>query len=365
MTIHLISASLWPHFALRNRPSQRLTLASAGAKLFSTSKMMLGKPQVTLVSPQEVQAHGLGNYTMLDSSFHLPNSGRSAADEFTCGPRLPHARPFDHELIADPSYTVSPDSNTKLGHMQPDQPTFKSHMQRLGLARDDHLLVYDSVGIFSAPRAAWLLNAYGHPKVSVLDGGLPRWIKENCPVETGPPIEPKESEYDLAGFDESVAREKVVSYAHLVRNFKDTPDEQRMTVFDARPRGRFLGTDPEPRPGLSSGHMPNSVSLPFTCLLTQPSESEPYRKYLSPDRLEQVFLDVLNHDHAKWEKIKQGQSGVIVSCGSGMTACIIWLALRLANPSAPQLVKLYDESWTGYALRKDAQIIKQSVNAAA
>jgi thiosulfate/3-mercaptopyruvate sulfurtransferase len=101
----------------------------------------------------------------------------------------------------------------------------------------------------------FIYKAYGHPKVSVLDGGLPRWIKENYPVETGPPIEPKESEYDLAGFDESVAREKVVSYAHLVRNFKDTPDEQRMTVFDARPRGRQVH--------------PLCHGLPFTVSLQQ------------------------------------------------------------------------------------------------
>jgi thiosulfate/3-mercaptopyruvate sulfurtransferase len=109
--------------------------------------------------------------------------------------------------------------------------------------------------------------------------------------------------------------------------------------------------------------MPHALSLPFTSLLTQPSDAEPYRKYLSPDKLEKVFLETLNHDHQKWEQIKAGQKGVVVSCGSGMTACIIWLAIRLCSPTAANLVSLYDESWTGYALRKDAQIIKDSPTA--
>ncbi|KAA1068255.1 hypothetical protein PGTUg99_030061 [Puccinia graminis f. sp. tritici] len=337
-------------------------------RTFHSSKMANNHSQqvVSLVSPQEVQAHGIKNYKVLDGSFHLPNSGRSVLDEFKKGPRLPHARLFDHETIADTSYTID-GTGTKLGHMQPDLTTFKREVERLGLTRNDHILVYDSVGIFSAPRAAWLLNAYGHLQVSVLDGGLPRWIKEECPVEIGSPVDPEPSKYTLPGFDEALARGKVISYDDLVRNFKETAEEERMSVFDARPRARqvqiihkFLGTDPEPRPGLSSGHMPHALSLPFTSLLTQPSDAEPYRKYLSPDKLEKVFLETLNHDHQKWEQIKAGQKGVVVSCGSGMTACMIWLAIRLCSPTAANRVTLYDESWTGYALRKDAQIIKDS-----
>ncbi|POW15929.1 hypothetical protein PSTT_01762 [Puccinia striiformis] len=312
---------------------------------------------ITGLSPQEVQANGLGSYRILDSSFHLPNSGRSAIEEFRKGPRLPNARLFDHEAIADTGYTI--DGTVKLGHMQPDLATFKREVERLGLTRNDHLLVYDSVGIFSAPRAAWLLNAYGHPKVSVLDGGLPRWIKEDCPIESGPsPIIPDRSEYELAGFDENSAREKVISYEDLVLNFKKPIHEERMIVFDARLRARFLGTDPEPRPGLSSGHIPESLSLPFTSLLTQPSTSDPY----PPEKLDEVFLKTLNNDQSKWDQIKNGQKGVIVSCGSGMTACIIWLALSVAHGSHPgsnslQSVKLFDESWTGYALRKNSVIV--------
>ncbi|OAV89691.1 hypothetical protein PTTG_07121 [Puccinia triticina 1-1 BBBD Race 1] len=347
--VKIIGQTLGPK-ALSRQPASRS---------FHSTKMSSSHPEplVSLVSPQDVQAQGIKNFKILDSSFHLPNSGRSVLDEFRKGPRLPGARLFDHEVVADTSYTI--DGTTKLGHMQPDLSTFKREVERLGITRNDHLLVYDSVGIFSGPRAAWLLNAYGHPKVSVLDGGLPRWIKEECPVETGAPIQPDKSDYELPGFDEALARGKVIPYDALVRNFKDSAEGERMCVFDARPRGRFLGTDPEPRPGLSSGHMPHSLSLPFTTLLTQPSDSEPYRKYLSPDQLEKVFLKTLNNDHQKWEQIKHGQKGVVVTCGSGMTACIIWLALRLCAPNAHH-PRLYDESWTGYALRKDAQILKSS-----
>jgi thiosulfate/3-mercaptopyruvate sulfurtransferase len=82
------------------------------------------------------------------------------------------------------------------------------------------------------------MQAYGHPQVSVLDGGLPRWIKEECPVETGSPIDPEPSQYTLPGFDEALARGKVISYDDLVRNFKETAEEERTSIFDARPRGR-------------------------------------------------------------------------------------------------------------------------------
>ncbi|WAQ90953.1 hypothetical protein PtA15_13A353 [Puccinia triticina] len=319
------------------------------------------EPVVLLISPQEVQANGIENYKVLDASFSIPNSGRSALDEFRKGPRLPGARFFDHEIIADTSYTI--DGTTKVGYMQPDLSTFKREVERLGITRNDPLLVYDSVGIFSGPRAAWLLNAYGHPKVSVLDGGLSRWIKEDSPVETGSPIEPERSEYELPGIHEALARGKVISYDALVHNFNNSAEGERICVFDSRPRGRqvemFLGTDAEPKPGLPSGHMPHSLSLPFTSLLTQPSDSEPYQKLLSPDRLEKVFLETLDNDLQKWEQIKHGQKDIVVTCAVGVTACIIWLAIRLYAPSANH-PRLYDESWTGYALRKDAQILRNS-----
>ncbi|KAI9619354.1 hypothetical protein KEM48_006266 [Puccinia striiformis f. sp. tritici PST-130] len=330
----------WPSTLVGRRSAQ-----SHSRKLHSTSTTMAQQNIVSLLSPQEVQANGLSSYRILDSSFHLPNSGRSAIEEFRRGPRLPNARLFDHEVIADTGYTI--DGTVKLGHMQPGLATFKREVERLGLTRNDHLLVYDSVGIFSAPRAAWLLNAYGHPKVSVLDGGLPRWIKEECPIESGSssPIEPDRSEYELAGFDENSAREKVISYEDLVLNFKKPIHEERMIVFDARPRAR-----PHPRIPIASIHISANSTEHIRPLSSIPQ----------PRKIDEVFLKTLNNDQSKWNQIKSGHKGVIVSCGSGMTACIIWLAIRVAAvPGYVHLksVKLFDESWTGYALRKNSVIV--------
>ncbi|POW22964.1 hypothetical protein PSHT_00651 [Puccinia striiformis] len=338
----------WPSTLVGRRSAQ-----SHSRKLHSTSTTMAQQNIVSLLSPQEVQANGLSSYRILDSSFHLPNSGRSAIEEFRRGPRLPNARLFDHEVIADTGYTI--DGTVKLGHMQPDLATFKREVERLGLTRNDHLLVYDSVGIFSAPRAAWLLNSW----TAAYLAGSKKTVRSNLDHHRSYPTD---RNMNSAGFDENSAREKVISYEDLVLNFKKPIHEERMIVFDARPRARFLGTDPEPRPGLSSGHIPESLSLPFTSLLTQPSTSDPYRQYLSPEKLEEVFLQTLNNDQSKWDQIKNGQKGVIVSCGSGMTACIIWLALSVAHGSHPgsnslQSVKLFDESWTGYALRKNSVIV--------
>lgn len=144
-----------------NRLPTIISTSARSPRLLHTTTMG-SSSRVQLVSPQEVQAQGLGKYRVLDSSFHLPNSGRSALDDFRRGPRLPGARLFDHDLVADRSYTL-PNSPVKLGHMLPDIHTFKLHAQLLGIARNDHLLLYDSLGLFSAPRAAWLFNVSTHP----------------------------------------------------------------------------------------------------------------------------------------------------------------------------------------------------------
>ncbi|KNZ50398.1 hypothetical protein VP01_4445g1 [Puccinia sorghi] len=299
-----------------NRLPTIISTSARSPRLLHTTTMG-SSSRVQLVSPQEVQAQGLGKYRVLDSSFHLPNSGRSALDDFRRGPRLPGARLFDHDLVADRSYTL-PNSPVKLGHMLPDIHTFKLHAQLLGIARNDHLLLYDSLGLFSAPRAAWLFNAYGHPNISVLDGGLPRWIHEKCPVETGAPSPPPEpSEYVLSGFPEAHAREKVVSYDAIVQNFTKTPTEDEL-----------------------------------------PAMGETYRRLLGPEDCQKVFLNALDNHAPTWELLINGQKKVVVSCGSGLSACILWLALHLYHPNA--IVLLYDESWTGYALRNDAPIISLS-----
>lgn len=345
---------------------RRLTQQSSPSNPIMSNNPSSSHRSLRLLSPQQVQDEGLENFKILDASFHLPNSNRSSLDEFRSKARLPKSTLFDHDAIANTHYTIldQPQNSIRLAHMQPDLATFQRAMESLALTRDDHILFYDSIGIFSSPRAAWLLHSYGHPRISVLDGGLPRWIHEKRPVETGEPHDDHHPsttssrsnylfEYSLDEHQRS-ARQRVISYEDVLKNIESV---DRAVLFDARPHGRFLGTDPEPRPGLSSGHVPASISLPFTKLLTTPKDpkTEPYRTYLGPQELENVFLEAPGHDRDRWERIKSGETDLIVSCGSGMTACIIWLAVHLCHGSLDR-IRLYDESWSGYAARKNSPI---------
>lgn len=120
---------------------------------------------------------------------------------------------------------------------------------------------------------------------------------------------------------------------------------------------RFHGTAPEPRLGLPSGHIPGSRSLPFTHLLTQPNKSTQYQCFLKPQELESIFISTLG-SHQTWQSIKTGEKGLMLSCGSGMTACVIWMALQICIGTELVKVKVFDESWTGYASRQGSPIIK-------
>ncbi|BGP71417.1 Rhodanese-like domain-containing protein [Rhodotorula toruloides] len=148
----------------------------------------------------------------------------------------------------------------------------------------------------------------------------------------------------------------------MTKNIKK--GEKGDVIVDARQLGGaslpesfffFHGTDPEPREGLSSGHMPHSISLPFqSVLLPELSTTPPYRTLLKPDELEKVFVEVLGEE--KWEKVKQGEKSVTATCGSGMTAAVLWLALQRAGVT--DNTAIYDESWTGYTLRPKSKILK-------
>ncbi|KAH9818748.1 Rhodanese-like domain-containing protein [Melampsora americana] len=283
-------------------------------------------------------------FKVLDASWHMPNANRSPLTEFEKGPRLPNAVFFDHDKIADLSYPGN------LPHMRPDPETFQAAMNGLGISPSDTVVVYDSLGIFSAPRAAWLLHSFHHPSIAVLDGGLPRWIAEGFPTESGPSSSVPKSDYQLIGSrEECEGKQFVTSYDDIVTNITD----QRMEILDARPQPRFEGTAPEPRASLSSGHIPGSLSLPFSELLT--THNQGYRTFLSPEKLEEVFISCFGSAE-RWEAVKQGEKPLIASCGSGMTACIIWLAIQICSGTDQTKVKIYDESWTGYASRSSSPI---------
>lgn len=243
---------------------------------------------------------------VLDASWHMPAAKRDAAAEYADG-HVPGAVFFDIDQISDHTST--------LPHMLPPPSEFAVAARRLGVSASSTVVVYDSVGLFSAPRAWWMFRAMGHEAVFVLDGGLPRWIAEGRAVETGWRSLPH-------GDFRSKRR------LGLVRNQSDVSTallDPQWQVLDARPAARFTGETPEPRAGLRSGHMPGAVNVPFADLIEDGA--------LAPaDKLTQIMASSGVH-LAK---------STIATCGSGVSAAVLALALaRLGHDDAA----VYDGSW--------------------
>lgn len=259
----------------------------------------------------------------LCAAWFMPNDpeGRAGIDAFRKN-RVPKARFFDLDAIKD---TESP-----YPHMLPTAEKFAQSMSELGIRRDDEVVVYDTeeLGIFSAPRVGWTLRVFGHPKVHVLDN-YKLWVRENYPTETGEPLQPEKSSYPVPTYDSKL----VIPYRELKEIAKEHRKEgaREVEILDARSRGRWAGVDPEPRPGLSSGHIPGSTSLPFQELLDPVTKS-----YLPPDQLRKVFES----------RDLDGTKSIISSCGTGVTATILETALGLAEFGDPGLRRVYDGSWT-------------------
>ncbi|CAL1696519.1 unnamed protein product [Somion occarium] len=203
-----------------------------------------------------------------------------------------------------------------------------------------------------------MFRALGHDRSSILNGGLPHWEANGCTVETGEPKPVEPIEYPPPFLDQEVIR----SYEQIISNANRDPSTEPIAelVLDARPKGRYLGTDPEPRPGLPSGHIPHSLSLPFTAFLdtntykpTPTSEEVTYTTLRSPHKIIESLRSALGDERLK--EVMEGKRGVVTSCGSGMTAGVLWLGLKLLGV---ENVALYDESWTGYAARESSPIVK-------
>jgi thiosulfate/3-mercaptopyruvate sulfurtransferase len=234
---------------------------------------------------------------------------------------IPGAIFFDIEELSD--------HGTQLPHMLPTPEAFSRSMSALGIADNATIVIYEQEGVFSAPRAWWTLRTFDAQHVYILDGGLRAWTTAGLPTESGPVHRAPST------FRATLNREAVISLSQL----KDQLANHRQ-ILDARSAARFNGTAPEPRPSLSSGHMPGATSVPFTELV-EDGRLKPSDKLCE-------YLSTKNIDI---------QQPITTTCGSGVTAAVIALALEVVG--APN-VALYDGSWTEYAQQPDSIIEKSS-----
>jgi thiosulfate/3-mercaptopyruvate sulfurtransferase len=274
-----------------------------------------------LVSPEWLKERlGSLGLKVVDASWYLPAQGRDAKAEFLDG-HIPGAAFFDIDEIAEHS--------TDLPHMLPDEAAFAAAAGALGLAETDTIIVYDGAGLFSGPRVWWMLRTFGAEDVRILDGGLPAWKRTGFPLQRGEPL-PQPATFHAARKRDSV------------RSFDDvaaTLLSNDATLIDARSEARFRGEAPEPRPGLSSGHMPGARNLPFDRLV------DGQGRLLPPERIRELYQDA-GVDLSR---------PAVTTCGSGVTAALLLFALAASGKDD---VALYDGSWAEWASRPGAAIVK-------
>ena len=272
-----------------------------------------------LVTTEWLAKHlGEPGLRVLDGTWHMPQLKRDPRAEFAQA-HIPGAVFFDIDAIADHA--------TDLPHMLPDAAAFARAVGALGVGSDDRVVIYDVRGVVSAARVWWTFRVFGHDAVAVLDGGLRKWRAEGRAVESGT-SSPAPREFRAALRPELV-RDLAAMRANVVG--------RTAQVLDARSAGRFAGTEPEPRPGLRGGHIPGRLNLPYDTLYREDGTLK------APDELsgalQRTGLDLTRP--------------VVTTCGSGVTASVLALALYLVGRRD---VAVYDGSWSEWGGRADTPI---------
>jgi thiosulfate/3-mercaptopyruvate sulfurtransferase len=275
----------------------------------------------TLVSTDWLAAHLKDpDLRILDASWYLPAAGRDARAEYARA-HIPGARFFDIDDISD--------HRSALPHMAAPPEKFISRLRAMGVGDGHQVVVYDGAGLFSAARVWWNFRLMGKTDIAVLDGGMPKWLAEGRATEDMPPM--------MRDRHMTVQRQ-----AHLVKDVTQVAAASKLgnhQIIDARSAERFAGSAPEPREGLRAGHIPNSKNVPFQAVLN------PDKTMKSPARLSEVFADA-GVDLTK---------PAITTCGSGVTAAILNLALERIGKRDHAL---YDGSWSEWGMYGDLKVAK-------
>jgi thiosulfate/3-mercaptopyruvate sulfurtransferase len=274
-----------------------------------------------IVSTDWLQAHLQDPNLVVLYVMGLKKSQEELAEQAD-GVQIPGSRFFDLKKDFQ-------DPNSALPNAIPSAAHFTAACQDLGIQKDSKIVLYDSSGIYASPRAWWLFRVMGHQNVAVLNGGLPAWKAAGLSVESL-----QKHTFPKGGFQATLQADQFKDTEAIKANL----DHQTQQVIDARSAGRFQGTAPEPRAGLSSGHIPGSFNVPFTEVLEN-------GQYKTPEVLNRIFAE-LNLD----------EKPLTFSCGSGITACIVLLAAE--QVLGDQVKAVYDGSWTEWASTEGLPIIK-------